>query len=105
MHPPTSSRASNLSTIDLMVLFDLLGASNPSIPSYFPTTHWAYTRMARIEKQLREDGQAFSESNRNWFVDGETFQSQVHKDGVQDDHIHFLHRGVEILHIIPVMSP
>jgi len=102
MHAATSSRANNLSSIDLFVLFDLLGASQPRIPSYFPTTHWAYWSMAKIEKQLRDQGLSATQSGENWLIEGESYGTTLYKGGIEDDHIPFLHRGVEILHIIPV---
>lgn len=102
LHPATSSRINNLSSMDLFVLFDLLGTPDPRIPSYFPTTHWAYTAMRRIENQLRTQGLAESGSRGNWFIEGEMFNNEIYKGGVEDDHLPFLHRGVEILHIIPV---
>jgi hypothetical protein len=102
MHPATSSRANNLSSIDLFVLFDLLGTKNPHVPSYFPTTHWAYTSMSNIEKTLRKQGHLSTNKNENWLFEGEHFSTSSYKGGIEDDHIPFLHRGVEILHIIPV---
>ena len=102
MHPATSSRANNLSSIDLFVLFDLLGDARPRIPSYFPTTHWTYTHMANIEKQLRDEGLAFTGKDERWLIEGESYDMKGYKGGIEDDHIPFMQRGVEILHIIPV---
>lgn len=104
MHAATSSRANNLSSIDLFVLFDLLGASQPRIPSYYPTTHWAYWSMAKIEQKLRQQGLSATQSGPNWLIEGESYSTTVYKGGIEDDHIPFLHRGVEILHVIPVLS-
>lgn len=102
MHPATSSRANKLSSIDLFVLFDLLGDSNPRVPSYFPTTHWAYASMSKIEKQLRNHGLALTGRSQDWLIEGDKYDTKIYKGGIEDDHIHFLRRGVEILHIIPV---
>ena len=102
MHPAASSRANNLSSIDLFVLFDLLGASNPRIPSYFPTTHWAYYAMANVENHLRSQGLLATPKNEKWLIEGDMYDTQIYKGGLEDDHVPFLHRGVEILHIIPV---
>lgn len=104
MHPAASSRANNLSSIDLFVLFDLLGTSNPRIPSYFPTTHWAYYAMAKVEQHLRSQGLLTTSKNENWLIEGEAYDTQIYKGGIEDDHIPFLIRGVEILHIIPVQT-
>ena len=89
--------------MDLFVLFDLLGDANPRVPSYFPMTHWAYRSMSRIENQLRTENLATSGRNQKWFVDGDSYDSTSYKGGIEDDHLPFLHRGVEILHIIPVL--
>ena len=102
MHPATSARTNYLSSMDLLVLFDLLGAPRPHIPSYFPTTHWAYRSMSHIEKQLRSSGQLSTNLNENWLFEDEPYNTKVYKGGIGDDHIPFLQRGVEILHIIPV---
>ena len=103
MHPATSSRANNLSSIDLLVLFDLLGTSRPRIPSYFPTTHWAYRSMWKIERRLRDQGHMLTSKGENWLYEGEQYNKVMYKGGIEDDHIPFLQRGVEILHIIPVV--
>lgn len=103
MHPATSSRVNYLSSIDLFVLFDLLGDSNPRVPSYFPTTHWAYASMSKIEKQLRHHDLALTGRSQDWLIEGDKYNTNTYKGGIGDDHIPFLHRGVEILHIIPVL--
>jgi glutaminyl-peptide cyclotransferase len=105
MHAATSTRMNNLTSIDLFVLFDLLGHANPRIPSYFPTTHWAYYGMHRIEAQLRSTGLAATGNSQPWFVEGEKWDVKIYKGGIEDDHLPFLHRGVEILHLIPVLDP
>jgi len=103
MHVAATARANNLSSIDLLVLFDLLGAASPRIPSYFPTTHWAYAGMSRIERQLRDAGILTTGTGQNWLYEGDTYGTSTYKAGIEDDHLPFLHRGVEILHIIPVL--
>lgn len=105
MHAATSTRMNNLTSIDLFVLFDLLGHANPRIPSYFPTTHWAYSGMRRIEAQLRSTGLAATGNSPAWFIEGEKWDTKIYKGGIEDDHLPFLHRGVEILHLIPVLGP
>jgi len=102
MHPATSSRTNNLSSIDLFVLFDLLGDARPRIPSYFPATHWAYAGMAKIEKQLRDHDLSHTSKSEHWLIEGDKYDTQIYKGGIEDDHIPFLKRGVDILHVIPV---
>lgn len=116
-HPAGSTYRSNLSNIDMFVLLDLLGASDPEIPSYFLPTHWAYQAMADAEVRLRQLGQFRSSPNhpskqpkkrqREKF-----FLPQADKDAsmfraspMGDDHVPFLARGVEILHLIPSHFP
>lgn len=93
-----------LSSISLFVLLDLLGAKDPTIQSYFATTHWAYRRLAVLEKRLRDLNQfksSASSPKRQWFVDASKDDHEISGvRGIQDDHIPFLARGVEILHLI-----
>ncbi|KAI6247448.1 Glutaminyl-peptide cyclotransferase [Erysiphe necator] len=94
-----------LDSISLLVLLDLLGAPNTIIPSYFETTHWAYKKIAGIEARMRTLGLLrlkpstnliFPDSAKTYFPPG--FM-------IQDDHIPFMARGVDILHIIPSNFP
>ncbi|TGZ83396.1 hypothetical protein EX30DRAFT_293304, partial [Ascodesmis nigricans] len=106
----TSTHKTLLSTIDLFVLFDLLGSSAPSIPSYFLTTHWAYLHLASTFESLHTSSLLHSVSSNNkhltsWFPDTDEFDPPMFSSFIQDDHIPFLQRGVEILHIIPSHFP
>ncbi|KAL8726807.1 MAG: hypothetical protein Q9166_006489 [cf. Caloplaca sp. 2 TL-2023] len=116
-----------LSTISLFVLLDLLGAKNPKVPSYFKTTHWAYKKMASLEKRLRslslfesvpEKAPAKRTSSQKASSkkvskrDERVFLPDFDKTGnrwlggmIGDDHVPFMQRGVEILHIIPTPFP
>lgn len=105
----SSERGRNkLANISLFLLLDLLGAKEPHIPSYFKTTHWAYQHLAKLEKRFR-DGKVFASHKsapKNWLVDAEKSSAQIYQyGGIQDDHIPFLKRGVEVLHIIPNPFP
>ncbi|KAF2456825.1 hypothetical protein BDY21DRAFT_346184 [Lineolata rhizophorae] len=117
-HPAMSTFHNQLSSISLFVLLDLLGASNPTVPSWFKTTHWAYRAMAKLETRLRSLGNFKSspnhESKRQQKRDEEEalFLPEASKsDGrflshaIQDDHIPFMARGVEVLHLIPSPFP
>ncbi|KAL4890995.1 hypothetical protein BDV59DRAFT_76297 [Aspergillus ambiguus] len=104
MHPVMSAFKTPLASISLFVLLDLLGAKDPGVQSYFQTTHWAYQKMANLEKRLRDLAQ-FRSSNegtgRPWFLDAAKSEDQLPKGlSIEDDHIPFLKRGVEILHVI-----
>lgn len=105
-HPALSSRQNHLSSIDLFLLLDLLGSPNPRIPSYFKTTHWAYAHMAALETRMRASNIFLSHESSpgSWFYEA---KKPVHAAGfmVQDDHVPFLARGVEVLHVIPTPFP
>ncbi|KAI5808799.1 peptidase M28 [Peziza echinospora] len=110
-HIAGSRRRTALSSIDLFLLLDLLGSRDPHVPSFFKTTHWAYKAMSDLEHRLRELG-VFKTGKRK--ADrSENFLYQPDKKpaefgwggGVQDDHIPFLKKGVDILHIIPLPFP
>ncbi|ORY86186.1 hypothetical protein BCR37DRAFT_390986 [Protomyces lactucae-debilis] len=107
---PTSSRHTKLQTIDLFVLLDLLGAKDTTIPSYFPTTHWAIKHLARIEHELRSSQSqsqfpgAFAKQSADPIFDARR-QMFGAAGTIGDDHMPFWKKGVEILHIIPVPFP
>ncbi|KAK6527244.1 hypothetical protein TWF281_010432 [Arthrobotrys megalospora] len=105
MHPAHSTYKNHLSSINLFVLLDLLGAPMPRIPSYFKTTHWAYQHMADIEIRLRALDLLESGKDHALFLPDR--DKTVFPDGLQieDDHIPFLRRGVDILHIIASPFP
>ncbi|KAF8863027.1 glutaminyl-peptide cyclotransferas-like protein [Acephala macrosclerotiorum] len=103
-HAAMSTYHTALSSITLFLLLDLLGTSKPRIPSYFQTTHWAYQNLAGIESRLRSLGIMQSAADGNFLP--ETTKSVFNNAwGVQDDHIPFMARGVEVLHIIPNPFP
>ncbi|EME49613.1 hypothetical protein DOTSEDRAFT_20047 [Dothistroma septosporum NZE10] len=104
---------SPLRTIELFVLLDLLGSKGPQVPSYFKTTHWAYQKMADAETRLRAAGIFKSSPNHSskraeerakepiFLHEGEKKDTDRWVGGyVEDDHVPFMARGVEILHII-----
>lgn len=126
-----------LSTISLFVLLDLLGAKNPTVPSFFMTTHWAYQKMASVEKRLRSlslfESSAKAASPKAASSkkasskrapskqkppkkaskrDDAVFLTEAAKTGgrwlggmIGDDHVPFMERGVDVLHIIPTPFP
>lgn len=133
MHPSQSTYQTPLGAIDLFVLLDLLGAKNPSVPSYFKTTHWAYQAMADVESRIRGVQRFKSSPNHPskrhiHEIDPDkdadkpgsgkprrepAFLSEASKKDtdrwyggfVEDDHVPFMARGVEILHLIPAPFP
>lgn len=108
-HIAGSHRRTSLSSIDLFVLLDLLGSKDPMIPSYFKTTHWAYKHMANVERRLRDLGimkTGKRPTSKQFLPETDKTSAQFGwGGGIQDDHIPFLKRGVEVLHIIPAPFP
>jgi glutaminyl-peptide cyclotransferase len=100
-----SSFSTPLQAISLFVLLDLLGAAEPNIPSYFPTTHWAYQNLAKVEERLRKLGVLETEPRMPFLGESEKEGTQFFRGYVADDHIPFMRRGVDILHIIPSPFP
>ena len=108
LNPAMSTYKTKLESISLFVLLDLLGAKDPNIPTYFKTTHWAYLNLAGLESRLRRLDQFKSAPGKIWLSDStkdphthSAFPSYV----MQDDHIPFMARGVEVLHLIPIQFP
>lgn len=98
--------SNKLESISLFVLLDLLGAPSPKIPSYFAKTHWAYAHMAKGERRLRQLGLLESKEEAAPFLPDEKKQSYQFTMGyVLDDHVPFMERGVDILHLIPTPFP
>lgn len=95
-----------LEAISLFVLLDLLGAPGPNIPSYFSKTHWAYQKMATIEERLRKLGVLETKPRRPFLPESNKEAREFYGRGyVADDHIPFMQRGVDILHLIPTPFP
>ena len=114
-HPAMSTYSTPLASIDLFVLLDLLGSANPTVPSYYKTTHWAYQHMANLEARLRGLSKFKSspihdsmrlEKERVFLPEVEKKDTDRWIGGlIQDDHLPFLARGVEVLHLIPSPFP
>ena len=92
-----------ISTIEHLILLDLLGAPQPLIRSSFMSTAWLFDAMANAEKRLGDSG-AFDFGNDNaakwhsYFLDR---TANTHNyGGIEDDHIPFLRMGVDVLHVI-----
>lgn len=120
-HPAMSTYRNPLDSISLFVLLDLLGASSPRVPSYFKTTHWAYKHMATLEHRLRDLGLFKSSPNHasrmakrenkkpraepKFLIDESKADNAFLGGYIEDDHVPFMARGVDILHIIPSPFP
>lgn len=105
VHPAASVFKHPIDSISLFVLLDLLGASDPHVPSYFPTTHWAYQNLAKIEGRMRQLKLLESKPKAPFLPETNKEPRQFHRGYVQDDHVPFMDRGVQILHLIPTPFP
>jgi glutaminyl-peptide cyclotransferase len=106
-HPAMSTFRSYLDSIELFVLLDLLGSGeNTPIPSWQHSSHWSYVKMAELEENLRGMGMFKSKSGRTWLNDKDKKETDAFRSYVmQDDHIPFIARGVQVLHLIPGRFP
>ncbi|KAL2270859.1 hypothetical protein VTJ83DRAFT_230 [Remersonia thermophila] len=103
-YEPGSRFSTPLEAISLFVLLDLLGAPQPTIPSYFPKTHWAYRSLGSVEARLRKLG-LLETKPRTPFLADSAKESVQFQGYVLDDHIPFMKRGVDVLHVIPTPFP
>ncbi|ORY54566.1 peptidase family M28 [Pseudomassariella vexata] len=104
MYPASTAYRTPIDAIGLFLLLDLLGAADPHVPSYFQKTHWAYQRMAKIEERMRKLD-ILQSTPKNAFIPNVGERDYVPCGYIEDDHIPFLVRGVDILHIIPMPFP
>ena len=112
-YPAQSTYKTPLDAISLFVLLDLLGSGEEStstpVPSWMQSTHWAYQHMARAETRLRQLGlfQSHKAARTSaWLVDAQKPHTGVFNSYyMQDDHLPFVARGVECLHLIPSRFP
>lgn len=104
-HSSMSMYRNKLDSISLFVLLDLLGTSDPNVPSYFLTTHWAYKNMASLEKRMRDLGILEAKPARPFLPDSDKAASHFSHGFIDDDHKPFMQRGVDILHVIPSPFP
>lgn len=104
-HGSMSTYRTPLDSISLFLLLDLLGTSEPRVPSYFLTTHWAYRAMALLEKRMRDLGVLEANPASPFLPESDKEASRFTRSYVDDDHRPFMERGVDILHIIPSPFP
>lgn len=101
------SSLTELATIEHLILLDLLGASNPSIRSYFIDTAWLFDGMVSAELRLHESSlltdSADTTNFRSFFLPRSG--TEFNYGYIADDHVPFLQKGVNILHIIPYPFP
>ena len=115
LHAATSTYKNALDSISLFMLLDLLGSGEESlscpVPSWMQSTHWAYQHLATAESRLRSLGLFQSHNAPDarttpWLMDANKPHNGVFNSYyMQDDHIPFVARGVECLHLIPQRFP
>ncbi|KAG6024581.1 hypothetical protein E4U41_001735 [Claviceps citrina] len=105
-HTTTSLHRTPLDSISLFVLLDLLGSSSASgVPSYFLPTHWTYQNMAALERRMRRLGVLETRPARPFLWNSDKRADEFYAAGIEDDHIPFMLRGVDVLHLIPSPFP
>ncbi|XP_063380672.1 glutaminyl-peptide cyclotransferase [Cydia fagiglandana] len=95
--------ANHLQRMDVLVLLDLLGAPDPVFYSYFQSTEKWYVRLASAEQRLAELDQLGGYTKGR--AEQTYFRLSSSRSFVEDDHIPFLRRNVDCLHIIPSPFP
>lgn len=99
-----SAPITQLSTIEHLVLLDLLGAAHPLVRSYFPDTAWLFDALIDAETRLRASGILDAAAlGRSFFRPRSATDHSLSYMG--DDHLPFLHRGVSVLHVIAEPFP
>ncbi|KAH9173537.1 hypothetical protein EDB89DRAFT_1884969 [Lactarius sanguifluus] len=99
-----STPTTQLSTIEHLVLLDLLGAAHPLVRSYFPDTAWLFDALVDAETRLRKAGILDAAAlGRSFFRPRSATDNSLGYMG--DDHLPFLRRGVSVLHVIAEPFP
>ncbi|TFK76211.1 hypothetical protein BDN72DRAFT_223988 [Pluteus cervinus] len=100
-----------LSGIEHLILLDLLGAPDPSIRSFFLDTAWLFDALKSSEQRLGDSGaftygdsQSMAKENWKTWLRPRT-NNVVNYGFIGDDHVPFLKRGVDILHLIAEPFP
>ena len=95
-----------ISTIEHLILLDLLGSTHPLIRSSYQTTGWLFDQMVSTESRLAESGAFVYDGDSATTTEKWTsfFQPRLGAFAgfgfVEDDHIPFMKLGVDILHVI-----
>jgi len=102
----TTPHQTLLSTIEHLVLLDLLGASSPQIKSYFKDTAWLFATLKETEERLNVEGAFHTELPfTSYFHPLAPADSTANFGYMGDDHVPFLKRGVPVLHLITEPFP
>lgn len=107
-------QTTQLGAVEVLILLDLLGAPKPLIPSFFESTAWLYDGLVAAEHRLGQLGLFNNPGSTDpaaieWHAWSSFFMPRTHYQHnvgrIEDDHIPFLHRGVNVLHLIPPAFP
>ncbi|KAI8993600.1 hypothetical protein BDB01DRAFT_716259 [Pilobolus umbonatus] len=101
---PSKTFKNRLDQIELLMLLDLLGAPNPQFPNLYRSTSWLFYKLVNLENRLRKMSLLNMVSSKtgqkmnSYFnpYHEYTYQGQF----IQDDHVPFLQRGINVLHMI-----
>lgn len=96
-----------LHRIDMLMLLDLLGSSDPQFYSLNPETMDWYMRLSDTENKLSKAGllDRYTTSGVTTKNPNQYFNQYSIQAGIEDDHIPFMRRNVPIIHLIPVPFP
>ncbi|XP_037071876.1 glutaminyl-peptide cyclotransferase-like isoform X2 [Pollicipes pollicipes] len=98
----SNTSLTELDRIDLFVLLDLLGAKEPAIANYLSNTNAEFRHLVSVERKLRKKGLLPEVPKIFRYMKSWGFRGPPQ---VADDHLPFLHKGVRVLHLIPVPFP
>ncbi|KAK7104862.1 glutaminyl-peptide cyclotransferase-like [Littorina saxatilis] len=91
---------SQLSSIRELILLDLIGTTDTQFISHFQSTSSLFEHLMKLEKYLRSNNMLTSGHTRKIFNSYGGYSG-----GIEDDHIPFLRKGVEVLHLISTPFP
>jgi hypothetical protein len=92
-----------LSTIEHLILLDLLGARHPQVQSSFPETGWLFDELLGAETMLGKGGHLTGPAlavDRYYSFFRKRSGRETTYGYIGDDHTPFLSRGVSVLHVI-----
>ncbi|KAF5373571.1 hypothetical protein D9758_000826 [Tetrapyrgos nigripes] len=104
-------QTTELGSIEHLILLDLLGASQPSIKSYFKDTAWLYNKLVDAEHRLGNSDAFVYKQDKSMAADGwKSYFRPINLNApnygyMGDDHVPFLKLGVSILHLIAEPFP
>ncbi|KAI8984458.1 peptidase M28 [Mycotypha africana] len=106
---PTKTLKNRLDQIEVLVLLDLLGTPNVQFPNFYRPTSWLFDRLMNLESRLSNQSllRTISTTTNQPLMSFFNPNSVLTYRGesIGDDHVPFLSRGVNVLHLIPFPFP